>query len=306
MIRFSRRQRPWIKRLLPVSMLIFLGMLWGGVPSISKYVIQHGVNPLSYSFWVLVTATSVLLIINVALGRGLPPRHLTFYVICGLTGNAIPTTIMYFAVSQIPAGLMALLLTVAPVFTYVFGMGLNAEKHHPLKTIGLLFALFGIVLIVLPDSVAEMKAPVWAIFLALATPALYASNIVYTFLKRPSNLHVLDLSFGMLLVSTVTLFIFATSFSSINPIWQLDPILTTLILYHGALTAIAFCLFYILVKMSGALFSSQVTYPVTIFGILFGAYIHSEVLPLWVWVATAVMFTGIALVQKARRLTHED
>ena len=292
-------------RALPVLILLFLGLLWGGVPSISKYVIASGVHPLTYSFWILTIAASLVVIINFLLGRRMPPKHLIFYIFCGLTSTAIPTTVMYFAVTWIPAGLMVLLLTVAPIFTYLFGVLVHVEKYHPLKTAGLICAFIGMLLILMPGSVEQMKAPVWAILFALITPAFYAFNIVYVSLRRPKNLHSMDLAVGSLISAAIALFIVTVIFDSVYPVWDADPLIAGLILYHGALTATAFCLFYVLIKLAGALFSSQVTYSVTIFGILIGAYVHNEVLPLLVWVATVMMFIGVAFIQRARRLTAE-
>ncbi len=294
-------------RFLPVSILLLLGLLWGGVPSISKYVLaQTNIHPLSYSSWVLAIAASILIVTNFINGRKLPPRHYGFYIICGLTSSAIPTTVMYFAVIWIPAGLMALLLTVAPIFTYLFGMAVKVEKYHSLKSMGLLCAFIGIILILMPGTVEKMNAPVWAILLGLLTPAFYAINMVYAALRRPPNLHVMDMSVGMLITASVVVFIATISFESIYPLWDADPLIAFLVFYQGALTATAFCFFYFLIKLAGPLFSSQCTYTVTIFGILIGAYVHDEVLPLLVWVATLVMFIGIGFIQRARRLTLED
>ncbi len=299
-------QSKWMMRAIPVFILLLLGMLWGGVPSIAKYVIAQGVHPLSYSFWILAIAASVLIIINFLLGRGLPPRHFGFYVVCGLSGSALPTTIMYFAVSWIPAGLMALLIAVAPILTYVSGMAVKVEKYHPLKTVGLLCAFIGILLILMPGSVEQMNAPVWAILLGLLTPTLYAINIVYAARRRPESLHTLDMSLGMLCIGTVALGIATVTSASIYPLWNAEPLIAILILYHGALTATAFCLFYYLIKIAGALFSSQVSYTATVFGILIGAYVHDEVLPILVWIAAVAMFAGIWFIQRARQLTAEN
>ncbi len=305
-MKLHRLQNATTLRVVPIFILMVLGFLWGGVPSISKYVIAEGVHPLSYSFWVLLIAASVLVTINFILGRSLPPRHLGFYAICGLSGSALPTTVMYYSVIWIPAGLMALLITVSPILTYLIGMMVKIEKFHPLKTLGLLLAFIGILLILMPESVEQMAAPVWAILLGLLTPTLYAINIVYTARRRPANLHTLDLSLGMLIASAIALFIATNSFASMYPIWDAKPLIALLILYHGTLTAIAFCLFYYLIKTAGALFSSQVAYTATIFGILIGAYAHNEVLPLLVWVAALAMFVGIWFIQKARQLTTEN
>ncbi len=295
-----------VARYMPFILILVLGLIWGGLPTISKYVTEYGVPPLSYAFWVLVFSSSILTGINFIRTRKLPPRHLSFYVICGLTGTAVPSTILFYSVLMIPAGLVVLIITLTPIFTYIFSLVFKAEQYHPLKTLGLLLAFGGIVLIMMPDSVAEMKAPVAGILLAILIPTLYAVNIVYTALQRPANLHVIDLTTGMLVASVVVLLLVNLLFNRLYPIWEAPPLILGLTVYHGVVSALAFCLFFYLIHIAGALFSSQVTYCVTVFGIAYGAYVHDEVLPFLVWIAAILMFAGIGVIQKARKLTSES
>ena len=291
---------------LPVTLIVVLGFIWGGVPSISKYVNMHGVSPLSYSFWIFFFSSAILLTINFVRSRRLPSRHFVFYFVCGVTGSAIPTTIMFYALIEIPAGLMVLLISFTPIFTYAFAVMFKAERYHTLKTAGLLLAFAGIVLILLPDSVAEMKAPIASILLALLTPAFYAVNIVYTARRRPADMHIMELSSGMLAAAAIIMLVVSLMFEPLYPLWDAPPLIAGLTILHGILTATAFCLFYSLIRISGALYSSQVTYSVTIIGVFVGAYVHDEVLPLLVWVAMVLMFVGIGFIQKARNQTEEN
>ncbi len=291
---------------LPFALIVILGLIWGGVPSIAKYVNIQGVSPLSYSFWIFFVSSVIIGTINFIRSRRLPPQYIVFYVVCGLTGSAIPTTAMYFAVSEIPAGLMVLLLSATPIFTYMIALLSRTEKYHPLKTVGVLLAFVGIVLILMPDSVAEMKAPLGGILIGLLAPSFYAINLVYTARCRPADLHVMDMATCMLVAATIILLVTTLLFEPLYPLWTAPPIVTGLTLLQGILTATAFCLFFTLVKISGALYSSQVTYSVTIIGIFVGAYVYDEVLPLLVWIATVLMFGGIGAIQKARNLTKEN
>ncbi len=297
---------PVFHRLLPFAILLALGTLWGGVPSISKYVIQRGVPPLSYSFWILAIATCVIFIINMIRVGRLPPRHLGFYIICGLSGSAIPTTCMYFSVTVIPASLMAIMISIAPMFTFIFALTTRVETYHHFKSIGFVLGISAMVLILSPQSVSQINSPIGWIIFGFLTPVMYAVNTVYTSKYRPPDLHVLDLSVGMLVTGALTLALVATAVESIYPIWSADALIIGLMVYHGALTATAFCLFYTLLKIAGPLFTSQVTYFVTVGGIIFGFFVHDEILPLIVWIATIIMLTGTAFIQKARELTLEN
>lgn len=291
---------------LPIALIVLLGLIWGGVPSIAKYVNMQGVSPLSYSFWIFFISSIIIGTINLIRSRRPPPRYLVFYVVCGLTGSAIPTTAMYFALAEIPAGLMVLLISLTPIFTYVIALMSRTEMHHPLKTVGVLLAFIGIVLILMPDSIAEMKAPIGGVLVGLLAPTFYAINLVYTAHCRPADLHVMDMATCMLVAATIILLVATLLFEPLYPLWNAPPLVAGLTLLQGILTAIAFCLFFTLVKMSGALYSSQVTYSVTIIGIIVGAYVHDEVLPILVWIATVLMFVGIGVIQKARNLTKEN
>ena len=291
---------------LPIALIVILGLIWGGVPSIAKYVTTQGVSPLNYSFWIFSISSVIVGTINFIRSRRLPPRYLRFYIVCGVTGSAIPTTAMYYAVSEIPAGLMVLLISATPIFTYMIALTSKTEKYHPLKTVGVLMAFVGIVLILLPDSVAEMKAPIGGILLGLIAPVFYAINLVYTASCRPASLHTMDMAVCMLITATAIMFVATMLFEPLYPLWNAPPLIAGLTLLQGFLTSTAFCLFFYLVKMSGALYSSQVTYSVTIIGIIVGAYVHDEVLPILVWIATLLMFAGIGVIQKARNLTKES
>ena len=294
-----------LTRYLPITLIIVLGFIWGGVPSISKYNTMQGVTPLSYSFWIFLISSTILTVINFIRSRKPPPRYLLFYVLCGLTGSAIPTTIMYYSLIVIPAGLMVLLIATTPIFTYILALIFKAETYHRLKTVGLILAFIGIALILLPDSMEDMKAPLYGVLLGLVTPLFYAINIVYTARLRPAALHVMDLSTGMLISSTIMLLVATLAVEDLYPLWDAPPMVAGLTLLHGVFTASAFCLFFTLIKLAGALYSSQVTYSVTVLGVFIGAYVHDELLPLLVWVAMVLMFLGIGVIQKARNLTQE-
>ncbi len=213
---------------------------------------------------------------------------------------------MYFAVSEIPAGLMVLLLSATPIFTYIIALMSRTEKYHSLKTVGVLLAFVGIVLILMPDSIAEMQAPLGGVLVGLLAPVFYAINLVYTARCRPADLHVMDMATCMLIAATAIMLTATLLFEPLYPLWNAPPIVAGLTLFQGVLTATAFCLFFTLVKMSGALYSSQVTYSVTLIGIFVGAYVYDEVLPMLVWIATVLMFIGIGVIQKARNLTKEN
>ena len=299
----SSNPKVFIALILPIGSLVLLGILWGSVPSIAKYLLKSGITPFNYLFWTLSIATATLVIINFIRGAGQLPRHTLFYFLCGLSGTAVPTAIMYFALRHIPAGLMVLIIALTPILVYLIGAICKIEKIHPLKTLGVLLGFIGIVLIMIPDSTEDYSAPLTYILLAICTPTLYAVNTIFIARYRPDGLSIFHLTSGMLIFSAIFVLFIAILTEPIFPIWEADIIIGLLILYHGLVKAAAFCIFYTLIKYAGPLFASQATYFVTLFGIGYGAWIHNEILPALIWLAVGMIFAGLGFIQRTRKLT---
>ena len=62
------------------------------------------------------------------------------------------------------------------------------------------------------------------------------------------------------------------------------------------LGALAFTIFFEILRLCGPVFASQVAYIVTVTGILWGAAVFEERLTLWTYGATLVILAGLALV----------
>ena len=294
----------YFRRFLPICSLLLLGLMWGGAVNGAKYVSLNGVSPFSYIFWVMATAGVVFFTINLIRGIYPPLRHIRIYLICGTLGLAIPQYFMFDALKSIPAGIMTLFIATTPFLTYVFSMAMRAEQHHVGKTIGVIFGFCGTALIVLPSVFGFESVPAGKILVAVLTPVSYACFTTFIAVKRPGNLDLLPILTGMSITCTVVLLFVVSAIEPIYPLWKHLNLVSVLILYHGIVTAIAYAIFFTLIKNSGPLFASQATYFVTIFGIVIGAIAYNEVLPITVWCAAVLIFTGLGFIQRAKAMVH--
>ena len=283
-----------------------LGSLWGGIPSVAKYVTLSGVPPTSYAFWVHAIAAVLLLSVNRLKRDELPFRHLKLYLICGMTGSAIPQIILYLGLKVISAGLMSILIALTPICTYLLAVVSQAERHHKLKTAGVLLGFIGAVLIIVPDADVEVITPTKTIIFCLIMPVLFAISTVYAARFRPPDLDTLPLCTGMLITAATALFGIALITEPLHPLWKQVDLVGILIIYHGIITAVGYIVFFWLIKSAGPLFSSQVTYIITVVGIAIGAYVYNEVLSLLVWMSAGLIFLGTAFIQRARWLEQTE
>ncbi len=70
---------------------------------------------------------------------------------------------------------------------------------------------------------------------------------------------------------------------------------------HMFLAALAFSMFFEILRLTSPVFASQVAYIVTVTGIAWGAFVFEERLTLWTYGATLVILAGLALVNWRRR-----
>jgi drug/metabolite transporter (DMT)-like permease len=74
-----------------------------------------------------------------------------------------------------------------------------------------------------------------------------------------------------------------------------------LLMAQGVLTALAYLLYFRLLVRAGGVFTSQISYVVTLTGLLWGFLLFAEV-PGWLTIpAAALIFTGVALVTLEKR-----
>ncbi len=291
------------RSLIPVLSLLMLGVLWGGSINGAKYVALQGISPFNYTFWVMAVASAILVSINLFRGIHPPIKHIGFYFLCSLFGLTLPQMFMFTAVKSIPAGVMTLFIALTPIATYIFAMLFRSEQPHRLKTLGVFLGFGGTGLIVIPNAFSGSAIPIAGILIGLLAPSTYAIFIAGSGRYRPAELEMVQLSTGMAVASAATLLVVIFTVDSIYPLWSSFDLVGIMIVYHGAVTAIAYTTLFALVKHSGPLYASQSTYFVTVSGIAIGAYVYKEILPFSIWVAAALIVAGIGLIQKARNIS---
>jgi drug/metabolite transporter (DMT)-like permease len=74
----------------------------------------------------------------------------------------------------------------------------------------------------------------------------------------------------------------------------------------GVFHAIAYTGYIWLVGAAGPVFSSQISYVVTLAGVITSALVLGETYSAWVWAALALMICGLALVQPKQAETAEQ
>jgi drug/metabolite transporter (DMT)-like permease len=302
---YLREQHVARRKILLIGLLIVLGAGWGVTQPLAKIAVSEGYRHFGLVFWQLAIGAAFLGGVTLARGTGLPmtPRHLRFYVLIALIGTVLPNSASYQAAVHLPAGVISILLSLVPMFAFPIALLLAVDQFSWVRLAGLLAGVAGVLLIIGPDASLPERAMVAFIPLALIAPVFYGleGNVVAKW-----GTHGLDavqvLTGASIIGALIALPLALTSGQWIDPRppWGAPDLA---LIASSIIHATVYCAYVWLVGQTGAVFAAQVSYLVTGFGVLWSMLLLDERYSGYVWLAMAVMFVGLLLVQPRQ---HSD
>jgi len=287
---------------LPLTILISLGLLWGGVTNVARYIGLSGTPPLGYAFWTVMIGAVLLTLVNIVRRQRVPltARHVSYFLIAGTLTSGLPTANMFLCLNYVSVGAMSLVLTMVPLVTYLLAFVFALEQPNLKRAVGIGLGLLGALLVVLPENGLPSDQPVGWFVLAFLSPVGYAAGNVYTAKFRPADIDSLVGANGMMCGSAFLLLIVTLVSDQWFLLWGEYSLIDGLITFHGVVSAVAFTLFFVLVRIAGPVYFSQVAYLVTFFGIGIAMVVFGERYSLWHWAALIVTVYGVWLVNSAQ------
>lgn len=293
--------------ILAMVLMVVGGVVWGGTFTLAKLVTEAGVHPFGLALLTSVIGAVFLLPYAVIRRRGVPMGrdYVRVYIIAGFLGTALPTSVLFYAAPQMPAGILAIIVSLVPLMSYAIAMLFGVERLQALRAAGIGLGFVAILMIAIPDTSLPDPAMVpWVLF-ALIAPLSYSSENVYIAIRRPPKSDPSVLLCGMLTAGSLILLPLVW----VSDTWARLDVLWTIPLWWvpalSMINIIGYVMFLEVIRMAGPLFAAQMGYVVTASGVLWGIVIFSEVHGAWVWAALAVMFAGIALVHP-RKVGNPD
>lgn len=287
-------------KLSSITLLLLLGFIWGTGYSIARFAMTNGVPPLGYSFWQSIGPAILLYLICQLSKRplSLDLPHLRYYFVCGLTGIVIPNTNMYFASPHLPAGLLAVIVNTVPIIAYPMALLAQVEKFQWLRFTGIISALLGLMLLLLPKtSLPGTDMTPW-LLAALITPCSFAFCAVYISRFKPKTGSSLSQATGTLIASSLML----TPFVLLSGNFYVPHLPATtpdlVILLEIILSSIGYILFFQLIKIAGPVYYSLVDTIVSLTGLFWGYMIFQEKLTQTTTLAVLLILMALILVTK--------
>lgn len=283
--------------------LTLLGAGWGLTEPLSKIAVSTGHRPLGLIFWQLVVGAVLMGVVMALRGRrGVwRPRGLFVCLAIALTGTLLPNAASYAAIVHLPAGVMAILISLVPMVAFPMALVLGLERFVLRRFVGLCAGLCGVLLLVLPEaSLPETAALIW-VFVALISVFCYAFEGIYVGKWGTDRLDAVEVLFGASVIGLILCGPLAwASGQFISPlrVWGAPE---WALLASSAIHVFVYAGYVWLVGRAGAVFAAQVSYLVTGFGVFWSMLILGESYSPYIWAAFILVLTGIALVQPRRK-----
>ncbi|MEM9010400.1 MAG: DMT family transporter [Pseudomonadota bacterium] len=284
--------------------LLGIGLAWGAsIPAI-KVATSTGHGPLGLVFWQLAISVLVLGLVIVARGGSLRLRRadLAFFLVIGAIGTVVPNFFSYTAARELPAGVMAIVIAMVPIFAFPIALLLRIERWEVGRILGLLLGAAAVTAIAAPEASLPDAGATFFVFFALIGPLCYGVEGNYLAIRGERGLDPVKVLFGgsILGLALATPLVLATG--------QWVPVPTgawtdadRAVVVVGLLHALAYAGYVWLVAQAGPVFAAQVSYLVTGAGVLWSMLLLGERYSLWVWAALILILLAMALVQPRAR-----
>jgi drug/metabolite transporter (DMT)-like permease len=263
------------------SLLAVLSILWGGSFFFNGVVLRE-VPPLTVVMLRVALASIILLPLLWAYRIRFPTGFSGWkpFIAIGLLNNVLPFSLIVVGQTYIPSGLASILNATTPLFTVVVMAVAGEEKLHARRIAGVVAGLIGVV--ILHGGVFERKGPGLAggqgigILLCLAGAFSYGLSALLA-RRVLSNSPPLGTATFQLLASTAMMIVVA---GFVERPWQLpmpDAATWLAVIGLAALsTALAYIVFFQILRRSGATNVMLVTLLIPVTAILLGYLVLGE------------------------------
>ncbi|MBU1330801.1 MAG: DMT family transporter [Gammaproteobacteria bacterium] len=288
----SLNRRP----VLALTLLLIIGALMGLTSNLVKLAVGAGWSPLAFLLWSLLGASLLLLLLTRLRDDmpGLAPRLQRYYLASGLLSIALPNALLFSAIPHVGAGFASMCLAFPPLITYLLALALRIETMSRVRLLGICIGLGGSLLLAL-DKLQSGDSPLAWVLITLGVPLFLAVGNIYRSLCWPPGASPLSLAPGMLLGGALLIVPLGLFGMELRPTfgsaWALS-----LLLMQTALFAILYALYFVLQKLAGAVFLSQIGSVAAILGAAMAITLLDERGSLWMLLAALCIVGGVLLV----------
>ncbi|HEY6607724.1 MAG TPA: DMT family transporter [Candidatus Limnocylindria bacterium] len=275
-----------------------LGFVWGSSYLFIKIGIDAGLEPFTLIALRLLFGFALLAIVVRVAREPLPrePRMIGHLAVLGVFSVALPFTLITWAEQTVASSLAAVLTSAVPIFVIPFAaILLPADRIRFNAVLGVAIGLVGVAIVVGFDPASLTGGEVTAEIALIGAAASYAIGGVYARRNvqglRPMIPALFQVGFALAITSVLAVVL--------ERPWERGIATDALfaVIWLGLLgSGAAYLIFFRLLGRWGPTRTSLVAYLLPIWGILLGAIVLREAIDARLVLGTALVISGIALV----------
>jgi drug/metabolite transporter (DMT)-like permease len=289
------------KKLIDWGIFILLSIIWGSSFLLMKIGMKEGavqLSPYQVASLRMIFAGLVLVPFAIKAFKQIPRDKLGIVILSGVIGNFIPAYLFCIAETKIDSALAGILNSLTPLFTILVGIVFFKIPSNGQKMLGVLLGLVGLCLSVIAGKTLHFENFSYSFFIMLATICYGLNvNMVGKNMQNISAINIASIAFSFSIIPGIVILYFTGYFQydfSSAEIMQATLAGGTLGVIN---TSIASILFYILVKRSGIIFASTVTYAIPFVSLAMGLLYNEAIHPLRL-VGLGIILVGVYIVNK--------
>ncbi|MHB2153980.1 DMT family transporter [Calditrichota bacterium GD2] len=287
-------------KLIAILVVVLLSIIWSSTWLAIKIGLES-LPPFLSAAWRFLIAFVPLFIYSIKMDHPIPrdlKTHLFFlwFSVINFTGGY---ALVYWGEQYINSGLASVLFAVMPFYVALFSIKLLPSEDITLKKmLGILTGFLGVVIIFHDQLNITHPYGIYGMIAVLISPAFSALGTIVG-KKARAKFHPVTLNTFPILYAALTLFLLhlATE-SGQTATYDLNAILS--LLYLALLgTALAFVLYFWLLKTTSAVLMSLITFVTPPLALFWGWLIRDEQISWQLVAGMVIIFAGIGLVSKA-------
>ena len=290
--------------ILALVLLLVMGLMWGLQTAMLKLAAQGGYSDLTVLMMALVLLSFAFLAISARRGMLFRPGRgvIGFLLVTGMIGYVIPLLAALFAASELDAGLLAIMGSLAPVVAVTVALVFRAERVSKGRVAAVGLGLVSVAIILVPELDLPGHGKLLWLLAALVVPLCYGIESVYIARFWPAGLSPLQAVTGETITATLLVApVFLWQGAALPD--QLTPGKAEIAIAVFVLAGVAESLIYFyLIRVTGAVFVNFATFVALFAGIGWGIVLFGETHAALIWLAVTIL-TG-ALFLAVREAPH--
>lgn len=295
--------------LLGLLFLAAFGAFQGLQPVFARRFAMTDLDPLGVAACSLLTGAAFMFVAASFGSRWTMPSRgrLIALIAYSAVSVAAPRILMLNGAESLNAQTISILIAIQPLLVFLLTAALGVEARSGRRLLGLSIGFCGIFWAVAGPGTWQAPPDPFAVFIVVLIPIGYALGVIALAMKEVHR------SENQMLHSAIALFFAGISVTMIALATGAMPDRESLVGINGILIAgfgltgaVASLAVLMMVRVTGAVFSSQSGYAATTGGVIWSAALLGEAMTAGTWIALTAVFAGFLLVMPREEETDFD